>query len=301
LPRAINQDCLEIFFSSVRSHNRHNALPDVAHFVISFKSLLINNFFSRHSTGANCEKDFTVGALDNLRSFLTGEVIAGVSRLEPDVEVVLPDLPLHCKKSQVAKATLAYLAGYIAKTLLKKHSTCTTCREVLLRTIEVIEARNFNQNRFLTQPGSFLYYVTSEACTRLVYLISRYCKYETIHKILESILVKFENFTPSNCIEHNDLGHLTAVLLIKTIVNFWTRHVNLVIAGKDQNFLYLTKHAPNKNLLDPVKLEAHEKYVKRRHLKKKTLIVRFFIYFIIVYNPILVLLPINYMTVCQVG
>jgi hypothetical protein len=263
----------ENFFSSVRSHNRHNALPDVAHFVTSFISLLINNFFSRHSTGANCEKDFTVGALDNLRSFLTGEVIAGVSRLEPDVEVVLPDLPLHCKKSQVAKATLAYLAGYIAKTLLKKHSSCTTCREVLLRTLgnipQVIEARNFNQNRFLTQPGSFLYYVTSEACTRLVYLISRYCKYETIHKILESILVKFENFTPSNCIEHNDLGHLTAVLLIKTIVNFWTRHVNLVIAGKDQNFLYLTKHAPNKNLLDPVKLEAHEKYVKRRHLKKK--------------------------------
>jgi glycogen debranching enzyme len=130
--------------------------------------------------------------------------------LEPDVEVVLPDLPLHCKKSQVAKETLAYLAGYIAKTLLKKHGTCTTCRELLLRThgdvpIEVIEARNFNQNRFLTQPGSFLYYVTSEACTRLVYLISRYCKYETIHKILESILVKFENFTPSNCIEHNDL------------------------------------------------------------------------------------------------
>ncbi|KAH0818544.1 hypothetical protein GEV33_004247 [Tenebrio molitor] len=157
--------------------------------------------------GANCEKDFTVGALDDLRSFLTGEVIAGVSRLEPDVEVVLPDLPLHCKKSRVAKATLAYLAGYIAKTLLKKHGTCTTCRELLLRThgdvpIEVIEARNFNQNRFLTQPGSFLYYVTSEA---------------------------------------------------------W----------KDQKFLYLTKHAPNKNLLDPVKLEAHEKYVKRRHLKKK--------------------------------
>jgi hypothetical protein len=38
LPRAVNQDCLENFFSSIRGHGRHNRSPDVATFTASFKT-----------------------------------------------------------------------------------------------------------------------------------------------------------------------------------------------------------------------------------------------------------------------
>ncbi|RZC40252.1 uncharacterized protein BDFB_011654, partial [Asbolus verrucosus] len=70
LPRAINQDCLENFFASLRGHGRFDSMPDASQFIVSFKALLVNKFLSTHSPGANCENDFTVGASDNLRCFL---------------------------------------------------------------------------------------------------------------------------------------------------------------------------------------------------------------------------------------
>jgi hypothetical protein len=81
LSRGINQDCLENFFSSIQGHGRHNRSPDVATFTTSFEILLVNNFFARHSPGANCEQDDSHGALDTLRCFVTGEEIAGIAAL----------------------------------------------------------------------------------------------------------------------------------------------------------------------------------------------------------------------------
>jgi hypothetical protein len=94
LPRVINQDCLENFFASLREHGRYDKSPDVSHFITSFKALIVNNFMSSHSPGANCEDDSTVGVLDNLKSFLTGQEIAGVSSLEI-TEPELPKLTIH--------------------------------------------------------------------------------------------------------------------------------------------------------------------------------------------------------------
>jgi hypothetical protein len=53
---------------------------------------------SSHSPGANCEDDSTVGVLDNLKSFLTGQETAGVSSLEI-TEPELPKLTTHKKKT----------------------------------------------------------------------------------------------------------------------------------------------------------------------------------------------------------
>lgn len=46
LPRNLNQDCLENYFSSVRSHGVHNINPTCSAFVSANKSLLLNNFVS---------------------------------------------------------------------------------------------------------------------------------------------------------------------------------------------------------------------------------------------------------------
>ncbi|KAF5284476.1 hypothetical protein FQA39_LY17011 [Lamprigera yunnana] len=75
-PRAFNQDYLENFFASLRTHGRYNS-PDVAHFTTCFKSLIVDNFISRHSPSPNCEEDLSCGTLDNLRLFLTEKGVEG--------------------------------------------------------------------------------------------------------------------------------------------------------------------------------------------------------------------------------
>jgi hypothetical protein len=54
-------------------------------------------------------RDYTEGALDNLRCLLTGEVVAGVVPLESEESNInLGDLELFCKskKSKVSQCTL---------------------------------------------------------------------------------------------------------------------------------------------------------------------------------------------------
>lgn len=51
LLRNFNQDPIENFFGSIRSHGLRNINPTPANFISSFKSLVINNFTSTHSVG----------------------------------------------------------------------------------------------------------------------------------------------------------------------------------------------------------------------------------------------------------
>ncbi|KAI4467995.1 regulator of g-protein signaling loco [Holotrichia oblita] len=129
LPRAVNQDCLENFFGSVRTYGRRNVNPNCSQFVTSFKALLVNNFMSYHSPGANCEEDYATGALDNLKCFLTGEELQGIHLLE-DTSPEVP-IPQNIKKTRVAESTIAYFAGYIVKKSLKTVH-CQDCNSVLL-------------------------------------------------------------------------------------------------------------------------------------------------------------------------
>jgi len=67
--RNINQDPLECTFGAIRSHGVRNINLTTIQFVSSFKTLLINNFFSVKSIG-NCEITDTGDVLDNLKQFL---------------------------------------------------------------------------------------------------------------------------------------------------------------------------------------------------------------------------------------
>ena len=56
--RHFNQDPLENFFGSIRSHGVRNNSPTCAGFESAFASLLVNNTSSNYSPGSNCEEDF---------------------------------------------------------------------------------------------------------------------------------------------------------------------------------------------------------------------------------------------------
>ncbi|KAE9523366.1 hypothetical protein AGLY_016314 [Aphis glycines] len=65
LKKNINQHLLECFFGNIRSHGHSNINPDCFKFVLSFKTLLINNLTSIKSS-ENCESDNSE-LLDNLK------------------------------------------------------------------------------------------------------------------------------------------------------------------------------------------------------------------------------------------
>jgi hypothetical protein len=74
LPRSLNQNSLENFFSIIRSHGARNIKPTCTHFKAAFKTLILNNFMAAHSIGANCEEDESEAALCSLRYFIHGEL-----------------------------------------------------------------------------------------------------------------------------------------------------------------------------------------------------------------------------------
>ncbi|CAH0726419.1 unnamed protein product, partial [Brenthis ino] len=55
--RHLNQDPLENFFGSTRSHGCRNVNPTAEKFEAAFSTLLVNNISSVHAPGANCEID----------------------------------------------------------------------------------------------------------------------------------------------------------------------------------------------------------------------------------------------------
>ncbi|KAF2886276.1 hypothetical protein ILUMI_19895 [Ignelater luminosus] len=112
IPRNLNQDALENFFGCLRSHGVRNTSPDVSHFINSFKILIINNYMAVHSPGKNCEKDYSCGALDNLRCLLTGEVEPGMKPLEEENRNDnLKVKPYKKVKSRVAKWNVEIYEG----------------------------------------------------------------------------------------------------------------------------------------------------------------------------------------------
>ncbi|CAI6359918.1 unnamed protein product [Macrosiphum euphorbiae] len=130
--RNINQDSIECFFGSIRSHGVRNTNPTALQFVSSFKTLLINNFSSVKNIG-DCEiDDCTV--LDNLKSFLEGPV----TNVNADDLFNIPislDIPssVSVLKSKFNSFTFGYVEGYIARSILKSISGCKCCKNDIIK------------------------------------------------------------------------------------------------------------------------------------------------------------------------
>jgi hypothetical protein len=97
------------------------------------------------------------------------------------------------------------------------------CREMLLKAdgtvpLEVIKAR-----RSLLKPGTFLFWATSEAATRLMHAIPRFCSKSSLPVLLENILSTYINFSVFNCKDHPFLGSKVLYLVIKTLLYAWIK------------------------------------------------------------------------------
>jgi len=115
---------LKCFFGNIRSHGHRNINPDCFQFVLSFKTLLINNLTSIKSAG-NCESDNSE-LLDNLKQLLT---YSPLSIYEEKADLM--NIPIiHDVYNYVSTMTdmnIEYVAGYLARNILKTVDNCKSC------------------------------------------------------------------------------------------------------------------------------------------------------------------------------
>ena len=97
-----------------------NTNPTCSSFISSCKSLLVNNFVSLYSVGANCKTDESTGPLDNLKLFLVNSM--QVYAIEPyiDNNLNFPQSEISATETVVNFAS-NYVAGYAGKKILSKH------------------------------------------------------------------------------------------------------------------------------------------------------------------------------------
>lgn len=115
----------------------------------------------------------------------------------------------------------------------------------------------------MVEPGGYLHFAVSEACSRLFYCILRLCNETNITGILCAI-----NFNILNCNVYANLRQPVCELIVRTVVYFWTKQINLILTGNNEKFKYVLKNV-NHKLIDPIRVEAHNKFLKRNIKGKK--------------------------------
>ncbi|KAJ8910063.1 hypothetical protein NQ315_013318 [Exocentrus adspersus] len=278
LTGTFNQDALENFFSYIRSHGVRYTNPNISHFTSSFKSLIVCNFMASHSPRSNCQQDTATECLNNLRSFLTDTVVNDVA---PDGNCNIPiDIPREIsipKRVKIARSTIVYMSGAIYRILLKSKilKNCEICKSNLsirhgaVMDDDFIEARQYERGHLL-KPGHYLNFLMNHSLSYLFYLIPRICTYKNISKILQNILQHNLNFKVVNCPQHT-LGEKLCEVITRCALYWWTKQINRIANGTDSKFARFLATNPNKEYLDPLKLQAYEKYVACKKSEKHTL------------------------------
>lgn len=238
--RTLNQDPLENFFGSIRSHGIRNVNPTCYQFISSFKSLLISNFMSAHAPNANCEADDSEGALENLRHFL----------FSSDMDLEVQDLDSENSEyetfifSDISESVItlhAYIAGYLTRSLRKTVGNCQTCRKFMLTNESLpehqyIEAREYSI-KSLKRPQTRFTKIFGNCCKIAHFYIPSLCAKRNIIKILETIINRHVDIK-SSCEEHN-LQSMYVKTFLLFYIRVWTKNVNKILKGQETRSSYI--------------------------------------------------------------
>lgn len=132
--RNLNQDPIENFFCSIRSHGLRNRNPTCWGFISSLKSLLISNLTTKHSVGANCETDNSEGILDSLRELV---LLNDFEDVEENIEteqtqIIESYFNIHQSvNSNIQNNIRSYVTGWIIKKIKPLLNNCKICQNKL--------------------------------------------------------------------------------------------------------------------------------------------------------------------------
>lgn len=253
--RNLNQDPVENFFGCIRSHGIRNINPTAHSFITSFKSLIVSNFRSVHSPAANCEEDVSEGALSSLRELLcsTTDVPAPLVVTCPIDNFDFANIPTNN-----AVYTHAYIAGFLAKKIIKNLGKCSLCIKDLLtnQTHEehtLITARAYHANALL-KPSTMYAHLFTQMIEIGHEVLPKICIDENVKQLFRNTILKFVKpyFT---CQAHNVFDTLVNNFVL-FYIHCWIVNVNKILKGSDL-----------RNVNDDIKNLAIIKYKKMKGRK----------------------------------
>lgn len=257
--RHLNQDPIENFFGSIRSHACRNVNPTPNSFESSFSTLLINSLSSVHAPGANCEVDncFTL-----YKSLITGGGSKDPNHCEfeniPDITFT----PLEEKNDPRIIGGLQYVSGYLIKSAQSRiFKGCDQCKKDLKseNEHEYLKYREYANKKWLCCPSdSFINCVSH--LQDLNYIVIK----ENLHN---SNLIEF---IKTLILIHIDFEFIKCEVHKENLINFLIRlscRMFIYSYCKNINNILINKRECDDDL-DKYKVKAKKMYMKCFKRKK---------------------------------
>lgn len=268
--RNLNQDPIENFFCSIRSHGLRNINPTCWGFISSFKSLLISNLTTKHSVGANCETDNSEGILDSLRELV---LLNDFEDVEENIETEQTQIiesyfniqqPVY---SNIQINIRSYVTGWIIKKIKPLLNNCKIC-QYKLTSNKFLNEHNFI-NLFEYEKCK-LNYPTSEA-SNLYSLVIHFFNIHVSDLIskphlktnLILIIRRYINIESLLCPKH-DLKNIYLKTSIKLLIFSFIKEINYILNKGELK----SKYTENSMKISALK---YNKTYKSRSQKIKTM------------------------------
>jgi len=134
MPRRLNQDCLESFFSSIRQKGGFRDNPSSCHFRSAMRQCVANKLLLA-APGGNCEVISVDNLLLSLRTLSDATDNVGVvkhydtvtdSAVDASVKYIEGNMPVNLNAAENA---LLYVAGYVVRRIKNDHN-CSCCDQL---------------------------------------------------------------------------------------------------------------------------------------------------------------------------
>lgn len=263
--RHFNQDPLENFFGSIRSHGCRNTNPTVAGFESSFAALLINNLSGQHSPGSNCEEDSCQTVFKSMESLFKNAEKQSMPIVTIDLEDEVEYIDFEVKKNNPRiLATLQYVTGYLLrKARINVFKNCKKCKDCFYdknNISDFLKIREYKKGKsYLTYPSNDLVMLFSKIQDIITYYLKKQSIAVNIKTIIKTLMHVELDFKLFDCENHKSqtIDYMLE-LSCKFFICNWCRDINKIINGTRLNV--------DEN--DAVKMYAFNYYNKRKHYKK---------------------------------
>lgn len=262
--RHLNQDPIENFFGSIRSHGVRNNSPTCDGFEAAFASLLINNMSSNYSPGSNCEEDFcsVLASFDEL-IFSNNKEAKEIIQVDfEDVnDIIIENFDL--KKQDPRKiAQIEYITGYILRKTKSIFKKCKNCNLNLFTNDpdknRYLLCREYKKGKkYLCYPSENLTKCFSEIQDVLHHILRKRSHIDNLKNYMKTILYINVNTQFLVCSRHSkDLIEYIFDFSSRFFAYNWCKWTNKLLNG-----ISTTKDVdPN----DDIQNEASIYYLKRR-------------------------------------
>lgn len=237
--RHLNQDPIENFFGSIRSHGCRNTNPTPERFQSAFAALLINSLSSVHAPGNNCEDDVATAlhplVVENCKSKESQSVDFNYNMIE---DIHLKNLDEKFENIQV-KAGLQYCSGYFVKKAKGKiFKKCSKCNENLIdkNECEYIRYREFQKKRWLCNPTINFVSNISQMQDVIRSVLLKNIEIKFLKEIIKTLVLITVDFSFIKCNKHKEkLIDFLICIVTRFFTHSYCKNINKILCGS-RNF-----------------------------------------------------------------